>query len=84
MDKEELLFEMFKDTVATGTDQKRACLQKQYPDVNISALHRRIVNYQVAKYGTSLNSHTANRIDYKTRVMKMKNRKRNKSGKRGR
>ena len=81
MDKEELLFEMFKDSVVTGTDVKRAYLQKKYPDINISNLHRRIVNYQVEKYGTSLNSQAVNRIEYKTRLMKIKNRKKNKSGK---
>lgn len=54
--KEDLLFEMFKDTVATGTELRRKELQNKYPDVNISNLHIRIVNYQVKNYGASLNN----------------------------
>jgi len=78
MNKEELLFELFKDTAETGTDIKRADLQKKYKDVNISELHRKIVNYQVEKYGTSLNNEIANRMDYKVKMMKIRNAKRRK------
>lgn len=74
--KEKLLFEMFKDTVETGTEEKRAILQKKYPDVNISNLHIEIVKYQVKKYGISLNGYRRNEDDYKTRVIRAKNRKR--------
>lgn len=64
MDKEELLFQMFKDTVETGSEYRRNELQKKYPDVKISELHIRIVNYQVKKYGKSLNSRGFIKTDY--------------------
>lgn len=53
--KLDLLFNMLKDTVETNTKEKRAKLKRRFPDVDISELHRRIVNYQVEKYGSSLN-----------------------------
>lgn len=74
--KEKLLFEMFKDTVETGTKEKRAVLQKKYPDVNISNLHIEIVKYQVKKYGKSLNTYRKSEDDYKTKVIRVKNRRR--------
>ena len=74
--KEKLLFEMFKDTVETGTEEKRAVLQKKYPDVNISNLHIEIVKYQVKKYGNSLNNYRRSEDDYKIKVIRAKNRKR--------
>lgn len=64
MDKEELLFQMFKDTVETGSEYRRNELQKKYPDVKIGELHIRIVNYQVKKYGKSLNSRSFIKTDY--------------------
>jgi len=78
MNKEEFLFELYKDTTQTGDELKRAELQKKYPDVKISDLHRRIVNYQIEKYGYSLNNFGANRMDYKIRMMKIRNEKRRK------
>lgn len=80
MDKEELLFQMLKDTMQTSTNIKRGELQKKYPDVNISDLHRRIINYQVEKYGISLNSHNQNKTNAAVRIIKAKNIKRKKNG----
>jgi hypothetical protein len=82
MDKEELLFQMLKDNTKTSTDIKRGELQKKYPDINISDLHKRIINYQVKKYGISLNSHNQNKIEAGLKIAKLKNIKRNrKNGK---
>ena len=80
MNKEELLFVMYKDTVETGNEKKRAVLKAKYPDVNISNLHIRIINYQVKKYGCSLNDGRANKEDYKAKMLKVKNRRRKRLG----
>ena len=61
MNKEEILFQMYKDTVATGDEKSRYLLQQKFPDVNISNLHIKIANYQVEKYGYSLNSQARTR-----------------------
>lgn len=76
MNIDELLFQMYKDTVETGTERKRNELQKKYPNVNISNLHIRIVKYQVKKYGQSLNSRATNNVDYRMRTIKIENKRR--------
>lgn len=54
MTQEDLLFEVFKDTKKLSSDCKRFKVQLKFPKVDMSSLHRRIVNYQVKKYGQSL------------------------------
>lgn len=54
MNKEDILFNMLKETTKTSTNIKRGLLAKKYPGINFSDLHRRIVNYQIEKYGRSL------------------------------
>ena len=51
---EKLLFELYKDTRTLSNNRKRKVIQLQFPDVNMSKLHREVVNYQVKKYGQSL------------------------------
>lgn len=81
MNKEELLFQMLKDTMETSTDIKRSNLQRKYPDIDISNLHRRIINYQVKKYGISLNDHNQNKIEAGMKIAKSKNiRRRRRNG----
>ena len=80
LDKEQLLFEMYKDTTKTGDENLRSELQKKYPDVNISNLHIRIINYQVKKYGRSLNSRAMIKQNYITKRKNIKNRKKEKYG----
>lgn len=52
--KENILFEIYKDTRALGTSGKREKIRLKFPDVNMSLLHRKILNYQIKKYGQSL------------------------------
>lgn len=51
---EKLLFELYKDTRTLSNNRKRRRIQLQFPEVDMSNLHREIVNYQVKKYGQSL------------------------------
>lgn len=52
---EKLLFELYKDTRTLSNNRKRKRIQLQFPQVDMGNLHRRVVNYQVKKYGQSLN-----------------------------
>lgn len=63
MNKEDILFNMLKDTNKTSNDFKRGILTKKYPGINFSELHRRIVNYQVKKYGRSLEENVVKESD---------------------
>lgn len=78
--QEKILFELWKDTVITGTDIKRKELQKIFKNVDINKLHRDITNYQVKKYGISLNSRIAIK-DYEKTVRRAKERRRKRLGK---
>lgn len=50
-----LLFEMFKDKCITNTQQFRKMVANYKLSNNeITDLYRKIVNYQIKKYGTSL------------------------------
>lgn len=51
---ENILFEMFKDTRSLSSTRKRKIIQLKFPNINMGELHRKIVNYQVKKYGESL------------------------------
>lgn len=51
---EDLLFQMFKDTRKLSTNKKRELMQLKFPNIDMSYLHRKVVNYQVEKYGQSL------------------------------
>ena len=63
MKKEDFLFNMLKETTKTSSDVKRGLLAKKYPGINFSELHRRIVNYQVEKYGCTLDE-PVTKLDY--------------------
>lgn len=63
MKKEDFLFNMLKETTKTSSDVKRSLLAKKYPGINFSELHRRIVNYQVEKYGRTLDE-PVTKLDY--------------------
>lgn len=78
--QEKILFELWKNTVITGTEYRRIELQRQFPDVNINKLHRDIVNYQVKKYGTSLNNQRSLN-DFEKVARRAKERRRKKLGK---
>lgn len=81
MDKEALLFELYKDTTETSNEKKRAVLKAKYPDVDISGLHIKIIKYQVKKYGASLINTRPTVEDYKIRATRAKNRRRRRIGK---
>ena len=72
--KIDILFNLYKDTLKTSNDEKRKALKKRFPDIDITELHRRIVNYQVEKYGGSLNDYCEN-MTYKEYSNAMRNRK---------
>lgn len=78
--QKKILFEMWKETAITSTDIKRAKLQQVFPNVNINDLHREIVNYQVKKYGASLNDYR-DIEDYQKVVFKANDRRRKRLGK---
>lgn len=48
--KEDILFAMLKDKPVL----KRKEFEKKYPNVNVSDLRLRIINYQVMRYGIQL------------------------------
>ena len=75
--KLELLFNMLRDTVETCTKEKRDKLKRKFPDVDISELHRRIINYQIKKYGKMLSDYQPNTTyeDYQRIVRNKKDRR---------
>ena len=58
--KEEYLFTKYKDAQLKSSAEFRSKLSKSrikdYEDVDIGQLYKRIVNYQIKKYGNSLSS----------------------------
>ena len=52
-----LIFEMFKDKIVINAEKFRYLIQRDYGFIPSSALYRRIINYQVKKYGTQLDEH---------------------------
>lgn len=69
---EEKLFAEIKDTSILSAEN----FKKKYKELNIdhSRVYRKIINYQIKKYGLSLNSSSyINQEDYKKRSIAMKN-----------
>lgn len=69
---EEKLFAEIKDTSILSAEN----FKKKYKELNInhSRIYRKIINYQIKKYGLSLNSSSyINQEDYKKRSIAMKN-----------
>lgn len=69
--EEKLFLELRDNPVASAENFK-----KKYKELNInhSRLYRKIINYQIKKYGSSLNNSTyINPEDYKKRSIVMKN-----------
>lgn len=50
--KEELIFNQYKDQIIYNTDWFRSRVKDK--DINVEKVYRRIVNYQIDKYGESL------------------------------
>lgn len=64
MDKEQLIFTMFKDIRFKGRNHLKDIIKKQFKDVNdeqLKDITLKIYNYQVDKYGTVLINMTSNR-----------------------
>ena len=51
---EQVLFEMYKDTSKLVGQQRKDILREKYPNVDISSLYEKVVNYQIKKYGSQL------------------------------
>ena len=58
MNVEELLFHQYKDQPLTSAKKFKNDITKNFEYVNCSDLYRRIVNYQIEKYGCALNVRT--------------------------
>jgi hypothetical protein len=83
MRKEDILFHIYKDTSDLCNDEKRSKIQKKFPDVNITTLHRMVTNYQVKKYGCSLEDFTVKNgyKDFERTFRNARDRKRQRNGK---
>ena len=60
--KEELLFNKYKDTKICNSDYLRC--RYNDPDIDLTRLYRRIVNYQIDKYGSNLAYKGSQGLDY--------------------
>lgn len=60
--KEELLFNKYKDTKICNSDYLRC--RYNDPDIDLTRLYTRIVNYQIDKYGSNLAYKGAQGLDY--------------------
>lgn len=52
--KENLLFELFKNNTHFSRQKQREKIQGEFKDLDIPSIHKKITNYQVDKYGESL------------------------------
>ena len=53
--KEEYLFNKYKDSyIKTARSFREKVIKNGFKDINISEVYRRIVNYQIGKYGNIL------------------------------
>lgn len=52
--KEKILFEKYKNTPDLYFFKDRERLREKYPDVNISDLYAKVIQYQIKKYGIQL------------------------------
>lgn len=77
--KENFLFEKYKDCNLKSSGEFRNKLRKSnfkdYEDVDIGELYRRIVNYQIKKYGNSLSSFGPGYIPLRTLIGRCSSRK---------
>lgn len=64
MDKEELLFKMFKDEKFKNTESLRSKIGSLKDTVDFTKLYKRIINYQIDKYGEQLCGYEKMGIDY--------------------
>lgn len=55
MDVEELIFNMYKDTQLGTVSKFRSKFYKKFKNINWYELYAKINNYQIKKYGISLN-----------------------------
>lgn len=62
MNIEELIFEMYKNQTLTSAKKFKNDIQKNFKNIDCYDLYRRIVNFQIEKYGCALN--TRNYEDY--------------------
>ena len=54
--KEELAFTEFKDKEYTNSDTLKGDLTKKYKGIDVKKVFTSILNYQIDKYGTTLNT----------------------------
>lgn len=52
-----LIFEVYKDKIIINASRFREQVQKDYGFIPSSDLYRKIINYQINKYGTQLDEH---------------------------
>ena len=62
--KENLIFNMFKDTSVIGAKKFKAKIEKMYSGVDYSTIYRKILNYQIEKYGDELRPANGNYHNY--------------------
>lgn len=54
MQKDDILFALYKDKATNGSEDFQKQLKKYKNEVNLRNLYTRIVNYQIDKYGKTL------------------------------
>jgi hypothetical protein len=64
MDKEELLFKMFKDEKFKNTESLKSKIGSLKDNIDFTKLYKRIINYQIDKYGEQLCAYEKQGIDY--------------------
>lgn len=71
MDKELLVFNIYKDVPMTKHKLKE--IRTKYKDINVTALRVKIVNYQIDKYGITLDSGRGFEFDTKEELHRKNN-----------
>jgi hypothetical protein len=67
MDKEQLIFELYKDKPISNTTEFKKMLNGKFKVTDVMELYVKIVNYQIDRYGMSLR----NTVDMPTHEEKM-------------
>lgn len=56
MTREDILFALYKDKATNGSKEFKEKLKKYKKEVNLTDLYTRVINYQIDKYGVSLDT----------------------------
>lgn len=52
--KDDIVFALFKDKPTNGKDLFKKSVKKYIHEINVNEVYRRIINYQIKKYGYTL------------------------------